>query len=97
MKSIDLLQSWLAEVDTDPDLLDCIVKHTKGRGGVTMSEICLGMDSRHCLMAQDQDVIGWRWFMEGMICQQLREIQAMYTVIKGSWIMPEQWTIVVVF
>ncbi len=97
MKSIDLLKSWLAEVDTDPDLWDCIVKYTKGYGGVTMSEICLGMDSRHCLMAWDQDVIGWRWFMEGMTCQQLREIQATYTVIKRSWITPEQWTIVVVF
>jgi hypothetical protein len=92
MKSINLLESWLTEVDTDPDLWDCIVKYAKGRGGVTMSEICLGMDSRYRLMAQDQDVIGWRRFMEGMVCQQLREIQEMFTVIEGSWLTPEQWT-----
>ncbi len=30
--------------------------------------------------------------MEGMVCQQLREIQATYTSIKGSGIMLEQWT-----
>ena len=30
--------------------------------------------------------------MEGMVCQRLREIQAMYTSIKGSGVTPEQWT-----
>ncbi len=34
--------------------------------------------------------------MEGMVCQQLREIQATYTSIEGSGVMPEQWTIGVV-
>jgi hypothetical protein len=33
MKSIELLESWLVEVETDPDLWDCIVKYAKGRGG----------------------------------------------------------------
>jgi hypothetical protein len=69
MKSIDLLESWLAEVDTDPDLQDCIVKYVRAQGGVAMLEIFLGMDSRYRLMAQDSDVIGWRWFMEGMVRQ----------------------------
>ena len=43
-------------------------------------------------MAQDQDDIGWRRFMEGMVCQRLREIQATYTSIKGSRVTPEPWT-----
>ncbi len=30
--------------------------------------------------------------MEGMVCQQLREIQATYTSIEGSQVPPEQWT-----
>jgi hypothetical protein len=42
LKSIDLLDSWLAEVDTDPDLRDRIVEYAKGDRGVTMSDICLG-------------------------------------------------------
>jgi hypothetical protein len=92
MKSVDLLESWLKEVETDPNLCNCIVEYTKGRGGVNMLDICLGMDTRYCLMAQDQDNIEWRRFMEGMICQQLREIQATYTSIEGSRVMPEQWT-----
>ncbi len=89
MKSIDLLACWLTEVDTAPNLRDCIVDYAKGRREVTMLDICLGMDTRYCLMAQDQDAVGWRRFMEGMICQQIREIQAMYTVIEGSRVTPE--------
>ncbi len=29
-------------------------------------------------MAQEQDAIGWRQFMEGMISKQIRGIQALY-------------------
>jgi hypothetical protein len=92
MKSVDLLESWLKEVETDLNLCNCIVEYAKGHGGVSMSEICLCMDTRYRLMAQDQDNIGWRRFMEGMVCQQLREIQATYTSIEGSWVTLERWT-----
>ncbi len=34
--------------------------------------------------------------MEGMVCQQLGEIQATYTSIEGSRVMPKQWTTEVV-
>ncbi len=57
MKSINLLESWLKEVETDPNLRDCIVEYAKGRGGVSILDICLGMDTRYHLMAQDQDDI----------------------------------------
>jgi hypothetical protein len=46
MKSVDLLESWLKEVETDPNLRNCIVEYAKGRGGVSMLDICLGMDMR---------------------------------------------------
>jgi hypothetical protein len=39
MKSISLLSSWMVEVDTDPDLHECIVEYAKGRGTMTMSDI----------------------------------------------------------
>jgi hypothetical protein len=60
MNSIDLLATWLAEVDMDPDLWDCIVEYAKGRGGVTMEEVCRDKDHRFRRMASDQDIIGWR-------------------------------------
>jgi hypothetical protein len=92
MKSVDLLGTWLKEVEMDPNLINCIVEYAKGRGRLSMSDICLGLDMRYRLMARDQDEIGWRRFMEGMVCQRLREIQATYTSIEGSGVMPEQWT-----
>jgi hypothetical protein len=45
MKSIDLLNTWAAEVDTDPLLWDCMVEYAKGRGRVKMEEICQGRDT----------------------------------------------------
>ncbi len=44
--SIDLLEQWLVEVDTDPELRECLVEYARGRGGRTMTEICRGMDNR---------------------------------------------------
>jgi hypothetical protein len=64
MKSIDLLSSWMAGVDTDQDLRDCIVEYATGRGTITMTEICRNLDARFRQMARDQDEIAgdgsWR-------------------------------------
>jgi hypothetical protein len=57
-----------------------------------MSEICRGRDSRYCKMAKDQDEIGWRQFMEDMVCYCLREIQSAYSEFDGSDVSQEQWT-----
>ena len=95
MTSINLLATWLAVVGIDPDLRDCIVEYAKGRGGITMEEICRHMDPRFRRMAVDQ-IIGWRRFMEGMICKGIREIQTAYTVVEGSSFTFEQWTMGVV-
>ena len=56
-----------------------------------MSEVCSSQDERYRLMARDQDDIGWRRFMEGMICQGMRAIQTEYSAIEGSNIAPDQW------
>ena len=68
MKSIEILELWLIEVDTDPDLLSCIVEFANGQGGITMTEICWDKAQRYCLMATYQDDISWHLFMEGMVC-----------------------------
>ena len=91
-KIIDLLDTWMAEVDTDPNLRDCMVEYAKGRGKVIMEEICRGRDTRFFRMVADQDIIGWRRFMEGMVCKGLREIQSTYSAVNGSNVSPEQWT-----
>ena len=43
-------------------------------------------------MAQDQDEIDWRGFMEIMVFNRLRKIQATYAVIEGFHVTLEQWT-----
>jgi len=43
-----------------------------------MMEICRGMDNRYRRVAVEQDAIGWRRFMEGMICHGLRGLQELY-------------------
>ena len=68
MHSINLLEHWLVEVDTDPDPCDCIVAYAQGRGGIIMTKICSRINHRYRKVAKEQDAIGWRQFMEGMIC-----------------------------
>jgi hypothetical protein len=93
LKSIDLLEQWLEKVDTDPDLLECIVEFARGRGQVAMSDICRGRDSQYTKMAEEQDAIGWRIFMEGMVPRSIRRIQEMYTTTDDSNLFPKKWTV----
>ncbi len=51
--SMDLLEKWLVEVDTDPNLQECIVEYTWGLGGISMTEICGDMDHRYHKMAEE--------------------------------------------
>jgi hypothetical protein len=66
---------------TDPDLRDCIFEYATGRGMRTMEEICTenDCDARYDIMARSQDSIGWRRFMEGMVCKEIRAIQSTYS------------------
>jgi heme oxygenase len=58
-----------------------------------MTEICIDCDmgQRYMEMAEEQDAIGWRRFMEGMISKKLQEIQTEFSVIEGSNITPTLW------
>jgi hypothetical protein len=90
--TISLLADWLEEVGTDETLCSCIAEYARRRGGMSMMEICRGKEERYRRMAQEQDAIGWRRFMEGMISKQIRGIQALYHKVEGSTISPEHWT-----
>ena len=43
--------------NTDPDLRDCIDEYAKGRGRLSMEEICIknNYDDRYKVMARSQD------------------------------------------
>jgi hypothetical protein len=96
MKSIDLLEQWLEEADIDPVLHKCIVKYARGRGQRAMTDICRGMGFQYTKIADEQDAIGWRRFMEGMVCRSIQGIQETYTTMEGSNLSPAQWTVGVI-
>jgi hypothetical protein len=57
-----------------------------------MTMICYDKAHPYQLMAADQDKIGWRHFMEGMICRRAQDIQTIYSTVEGFSIPPLQWT-----
>ena len=65
-QTIDLVEEWMVEVGTDAELRRCLVQYARARGGESMENICIGIP-RFRQLAQVQDKIGWRRFMEGII------------------------------
>ena len=90
--SIGLFEKWMRSVDTDNGLRCCLVEYAEGRGGKTMEEIARGRGSRFQRLADSQDKIGWRRFMEGMISKEVMPIQKEYADISGSALTAEEWT-----
>ena len=64
-----------------------------GRGSLKMEEICIenGYDERYKAMARAQDSIGWRRFMEGVICKEIRVIQIIHARVTGLKCNTERW------
>ena len=56
-----------------------------------MTEICRGIDDRYWRVAEEQDAIGWRRFINRMICRRLRGLQELYSTAEGSNVSGEQW------
>ncbi len=48
-----------------------------------MEEICNSMGQQYKAMAVEQDVIGWRRFIKGMLSKKLVGLQAVYRVQTG--------------
>jgi hypothetical protein len=83
------MEDWLEEAETDPDLLNCIAEYAHGCGGRTMVEICTGPGLQFVQMAQEQNAIGWRQFMEGMICSSMKKFQYDYHYHEGTRMNPD--------
>jgi hypothetical protein len=56
--TLEFMEKWMEQADTEPDLLDYIAEYAHGVGGRTMTEICRGLEEEYQLMARDQDEIG---------------------------------------
>jgi hypothetical protein len=85
-----MLEEWLNKIYTNLILRECIIEYARGCGGTSMEIITCGLDTRYQEMASNQGIIGWRRFMEGMICRRARTIQMMYHSVSSSKITPER-------
>jgi hypothetical protein len=45
--TIDFVEEWLEEVDTDPMVVTCVVEYARGCGYITMQEICYRIGSQY--------------------------------------------------
>ena len=90
-QTIGFLERWLEEVDTEDTLIHCLVSFARGRGYTSMGEICSGLSVRYQLMAEAQDEIGWRRFMEGMISKRLVCLYAEQQEHTGEGLSTEKW------
>ncbi len=92
MQSLLALERWLHDVDTDPELADCIVEYLQRRGQESMEETIQEMPRRFNAMGRSQDRIGWRRFLEGMILKKITGIQQQYYALNGSKMSLEKWS-----
>jgi hypothetical protein len=53
------MEEWMKDVDTYPDLMDCIAEFAYGHGGCLMTDICKGLGHLFIQMAREQDLIGF--------------------------------------
>ena len=85
--------SSAAPNNKDLDLWECIYEFSMGRGKLLMEEICIenGYDERYKVMARAQDSIGWRRFMEGMVCKEIRAIECTHSSVTGLRCNTERW------
>jgi hypothetical protein len=70
--STDIL-SWLHMVGTHRNLTFLLIKFIRGRGYLTMQDICNqhNLPQEYTTFAISQDKIGWRRFLEGMVSRKL--------------------------
>ena len=91
LKSIDGLENWLNEATTETGLKDAICSYARGRGDTSMAVATGGQRALYGGMADSQDLIGWRRFMEGMISKEMVEIQRQFCEMVETKMTAEQW------
>lgn len=73
--SVDDLVRWMSvDCRTDTELMYWLPKYIRGRGAVTFSELGQ-MSTKMTALAHNQDLIGWRNFMEGRVSTHFFRLQ----------------------
>ena len=68
----------MVDTNTEPGLRACIIEYARSRGAASMYEMARGGSPALAAFGRNQDIIGWRRFLEGMVALGGREIQAEY-------------------
>jgi len=76
--------------NTDPELRYWVPKYIRGRGQIGFCELGR-MSSDVGEVARDQDIIGWRNFMEGRICLKFGDIQHVHLSSSDSLLNTDTW------
>ena len=79
--TIDFLDIWMKNIGTDEGLRNFLVRYAKGRGEIKMKDIVGTRTHSLYPLAQSQDLIGCRRFMEGMISKGITGIQKSYLAL----------------
>lgn len=74
-ESVADLQAWMSKYErTDSELAYWVAKYIRGHGAVPFADLG-SMSPRMCALAESQDLIGWRNFMEGWVSSNFYTIQ----------------------
>jgi hypothetical protein len=75
-----MMERWLIENKTHPDLQSLLLRYLRGRGSTTCSECSEALNLPHIIQefAASQDIIGWDGFIMGMVSSKLLPIQSTY-------------------
>jgi hypothetical protein len=92
MQSSQALEQWMEDADTDPDLVECIMKYVQGRGTVTMASAVQNAPARFQALGCLQDKIGWRQFLEGMVSTEIVALQRQFCAVNGSRMSLNKWS-----
>ncbi len=75
-----MMERWLEENKSHPDLQSLLLRYLCGRGSTTCSKCSKALNLPHIIQefAASQDVIGWDGFIMGMVSSKLLPIQSAY-------------------
>jgi hypothetical protein len=93
------LLHWMLSADTSRDLTFLLVKYVRSRGDASMEEICRdhSLPASFLPYAREQDGIGWRRFMEGMVARGIEGVlNSADGLAEDSTLTAEKWTMVLV-
>ncbi len=93
------LLHWMLSAETSRDLTFLLVKYVRSRGDVSMEEICRdhSLPASFLPYAREQDGIGWRRFMEGMVARGIEGVlNSADGLAEDSTLTAEKWTMVLV-